>query len=177
MFTERAPAWQHQQMDAFGTRAATPVDADAVADYHHRCFTKTYSSQLSAGEFAAPDEAGTRRQLHDWFLPESDCETRIAVEDDVPIGHVTVSGHRLVHLFVEPGHQRMGLGRYLLDLGEAMIIADGHTNLELHARIENVDAIAFYERAGWTVTDRLVHTVEHGISYDECVLVKHCADA
>jgi hypothetical protein len=42
----------------------------------------------------------------------------------------------------------------------------------LHARVENLAAIAFYEKAGWTVTDRLIHTVEHGISYDERVLIK-----
>jgi hypothetical protein len=48
----------------------------------------------------------------------------------------------------------------------------GHTDYELHARVENVEAIAFYKKAGWTVTDRLIHTVEHGISYDEHVLVK-----
>lgn len=160
-------------MDAFETRSAAPADADAVADYHHRCFTETYSSQLLAGEFEAPDLVGTRQQLHDWFLPESDCETQVVVVDDVPIGHVTVSGHRLVHLFVEPHHQNMGLGRYLLARGEAMIVAGGHTDFELHARVENFPAIAFYEKAGWIVTDRMIHTVEHGISYDERVLVKH----
>jgi hypothetical protein len=48
-------------MDAFELRAATPADADAVADYHHRCFTTTYSSQLLAGELEAPDPAGTRQ--------------------------------------------------------------------------------------------------------------------
>ena len=44
----------------------------------------------------------------------------------------------------------------------------------MHARVDNVAAIAFYETAGWTVTDRLIHTVEHGISYNEHVLIKHC---
>ena len=53
-----------------------------------------------------------------------------------------------------------------------MLRANGHSDLELHARVENVAAIAFYVRHGWTVTDRLIHTVEHGISYDERVLVK-----
>ena len=41
------------------------------------------------------------------------------------------------------------------------------------ARVENLRAIAFYERAGWAVTDRTLRTVEHGISYDERVLTKH----
>lgn len=42
-------------------------------------------------------------------------------------------------------------------------------------RVENLPAISFYEKAGWTVTDRSIHTVEHGISYDERVLIKHPA--
>jgi ribosomal protein S18 acetylase RimI-like enzyme len=168
-----APVCQHRHVDSFEIRAATPADAGAVADYHHRCFTKTYSSQLLAGGLEAPDPACTRQQLHDWFLPESEFETRVAVVDGAPIGHVTVSGHHLVHLFVEPHHQNMGLGRHLLAQGEAMIAAGGHTDFELHARVENLAAIAFYEKAGWTVTDRLIHTVEHGISYDERVLIKH----
>ena len=160
-------------MSAFEIREAIPADADAVADYHDRCFRTTYSSQLLAGEFEAPDLAGSRQQLHDWFLPESGLETRVAVLDGAPIGHhVAVSGHQLVHLFVEPSHQHVGLGRHLLALGEAMIAAGGHMDFELHARVENVAAIAFYERSGWVVTDRLIHTVEHGISYDERVLVK-----
>ena len=95
----------------------------------------------------------------------------VAVDDGTPIGHVTVSGHRLVHLFVEPGHQGRGLGRLLLARGEAMLRAGGHADLEQHARVENVAAIAFYVSQGWTVTDRLIRTVEHGISYDEWVLV------
>jgi ribosomal protein S18 acetylase RimI-like enzyme len=162
-------------MDAFELRTATPADADAVADYHHRCFTTTYSAQLLADELEAPDPAGTREQLRVWFQPESEFETRVAVVDGVPIGHVTVSGHHLVHLFVAPNHQNMGLGRNLLEQGEAMIAASGHTDFELHARVENLAAIAFYEKAGWTVTDRLIHTIEHGISYDEWVLVRRSA--
>jgi len=162
-------------MDAFEIRGATQADADAVADYHHRCFKNTYSSQLLAGEFEAPDPEGTRQQLHDWFRPESEFETLVAVVDGAPIGHVTVSGRHLVHLFVEPDHQNMGLGRHLLAQGEAMLAAGGHTDFELHARVENLAAIAFYQAAGWTVTDRLIHTVEHGISYDERVLIKHSA--
>ncbi len=54
-----------------------------------------------------------------------------------------------------------------------MIASGGHKDFELHARVENLAAIAFYEAAGWVVTDRLIHTVEHGISYDEHILIKH----
>jgi ribosomal protein S18 acetylase RimI-like enzyme len=94
-----------------------------------------------------PDLAGTTEQLRGWFQPGSEFETRVAVVDGAPIGHVTVRGHQLVHLFVEPDHQKMGLGRRLLGHGEAMIAAAGHTDFELHARVENLAAIAFYENA------------------------------
>lgn len=162
-------------MDGVEIRTATTADADAVADYHDRCFLTTFADQVLAGEFVPPDRAGTARQLHNWFLPGSDCETMVAAVDGAPVGHVTVSDHRLVHLFVAPEHQGAGLGGHLLALGESMIADDGHTGLELLARVENVGAIAFYEHAGWTVTDRIVHTAEHGISYDERVLVKRLA--
>ena len=135
-------------MDAIELRVVTPDDACAVADYHDRCFRRTYGAQLLAGEFSAPDLEGTRQQLREWFQPESEFETRVAVVDGAPIGHVTVRGHQLVHLFVEPDHQGIGLGRRLLEQGEAMIAADGDPNFELHARVENRAAIAFYERAG-----------------------------
>ena len=166
-------ACQCRGMDAVELRTARPADAEAVEDYHHRCFLSTYAAHLAAGRFGPPDRAGTRQQLLTWFRPGSDCETEVAVVDGTPIAHVTVSGNRLVHLFVDPGHQGRGLGRRLLARGEAVLAAHGHADVELHARVENVAAIAFYVSQGWTVTDRLVHTVEHGIRYDERVLVKH----
>jgi ribosomal protein S18 acetylase RimI-like enzyme len=159
----------------FELRTATSADAAAVEGYHHRCFTTTYAAQVRAGELVPPDRASTRRQLAGWFAPGSDCSTRVAVADGTPVGHVTTSGHRLVHLFVDPDHQGTGLGRHLLALGEAEIAAGGHRDAELHTRVENLPAIAFYERAGWTVTDRVIRTVEHGIAYDERVLVKRLA--
>ena len=154
-------------------RLARPDDAEVVADYHDRCFRNTYASQIRAGKIDVPDPDGTRQQLHEWFGPGSEFETWVAVVDDLAIGHFTVLGNQLVHLFVEPEHQGTGLGRQLLAQGEAMIAAGGHSNFELHARIENLAAIAFYQAAGWTVTDEVFHTAEHGISYDEHVLVKH----
>lgn len=159
-------------MGAIQIRLATQDDANTVADYHDRCFKSTYASLISAGEIGVPEPEGTRRQLHEWFGPLSPFETWVAVVDDRPIGHVTVLGHQLVHLFVEPEHQGAGLGKRLLALGEARLAADGHTSFELHARVENLAAIAFYQAAGWTVTEEIVHTVEHGISYDERVMVK-----
>ena len=65
-------------------RSATPKDADAVAAYHDRCFRDTYAAQLLAGEFDAPDLESTRRQLHDWFEAESECNTLLVSWKAVP---------------------------------------------------------------------------------------------
>ena len=156
-------------------RRARPEDVDAVEDYHHRCFVATYRRQIDAGEFGPPDRSGTREQLRRWFQLGSAFETWVAVHDGSPVGHVTVFEHHLVHLFVDPDHQARGLGRRLHAHGERMLATAGHTALELKARVENVDAITFYEHAGWAVTDRVVRTVEHGITYDERILVKDCS--
>ena len=159
-------------MEAIEIRTATLGDAGAVAAYHRRCFENSYSSELLAGELEAPGLGEMRQQLQGWFRPESELTTLAAVVDDVPIGHFTVHGPRLVHLFVEPEHQGIGLGRRLLAQAEATMAADGYTDFELHTRIDNHAGITFYEAAGWSMTDDLIHTVEFGVSYDEHVLVK-----
>ena len=153
-------------------RPATLSDADAIDDYHHRCFLATYDRQIDAGEFGPPDRDGTREQLRSWFQPGSAFRTWVVGQDAVPIGHVTVLDHYLVHLFVDPAHHGRGLGSLLLAHGERELATSGHRSVELHARAENVRAISFYEHLGWTVTDRTIHTVEHGIAYDERILVK-----
>ncbi len=159
-------------MDPIEIRVARPDDAEAIERYHDECFRNTYAAQLLAGEFEAPDRDGTREQLRSWFTPGSEFVTLVADLDGVPIGHVTVFRHHLIHLFVEPNHHGTGLGRQLLARGEALLADGGYTDVELHTRVENHTAVAFYEAMGWTVTDRQVHTVEHGISYHEHVLVK-----
>lgn len=60
-------------MEAVEIRAAVPADARAVAEYHHRCVTRTFAAQLLAGEFDAPDRASTEEQLREWFRPGSGC--------------------------------------------------------------------------------------------------------
>jgi len=159
-------------MNDIEIRAARPDDANAVEEYHNECFLKTYSAQLHAGEFHAPDRDGTRQQLLGWFQPGSDFQTWVTVVDDRPVGHFTLYRHHLVHLFVEPERHGTGLGRTLLERAEATLAAAGHKELELHTRVENLSAIAFYKKAGWNMTDELITTVEHGISYTEHIMTK-----
>lgn len=159
-------------MSSVRFREATPDDADAVAAYHHRCVTNTFATLIESGELVPPNVASTRQQLRDWFEVDAAIDTTIAVVDGTPVAHVTVAEHQVVHLFVDPAHQGGGLGRTLLERAEASIAVAGHTRFELHVRVENTRAIAFYARAGWTMTDERITTVEHGITYDEHVMEK-----
>ena len=108
-----------------------------------------------------------------WLRDGSDFVTTVADLDGTAVGHVTINGNELVHLFVDPDHQGLGLGRMLLAAGEEMLAAAGHIVVELHTMVGNAPAIELYESAGWIVTDGLIHTDETEMSYDEHVLVKH----
>ena len=96
----------------------------------------------------------------------------VADLDGQAIGHTTVSGNELVHLFVDPDHWGGGLGRALLDIGEELLTAAGHREAELHTIVGNEPALVLYRSAGWVVTDRLVHNDWDGVAYDEHVLVE-----
>lgn len=160
-------------MDTIDTRAAVPADADVVADYHRRCFEATFAELIRAGSALPPDRGGTRQQFSEWFRPDSDVETQVVAIDGVPIAHVSTSENRLLNLFVDPQHQGHGIGRHLLALAESKLSDCGHHELQLHARVENRAAIGFYEHFGWTRSGRTIRTVEHGIAYDELVMVKN----
>ena len=93
-------------MGGVSIRVATVADAEAVARYHDRCFHHTFASELGDGSIAAPDPDDTRVQLELRFRPGSGFTTYVADVDGMPVGHVTVSGNHVVHLFVDPDHQR-----------------------------------------------------------------------
>ncbi|MEO1056704.1 MAG: GNAT family N-acetyltransferase [Actinomycetota bacterium] len=162
----------HARLGHIATRSATSGDVDAVEDYHARCFEHTFAAQLAAGEFLPPDRGGMQAQLRRWFEAASDVDTRIVERNGIPIAHITVGANRLVHLFVDPVHHRAGIGGQLLATAEKMMAHRGHQEFELHVRVENAPAIAFYLQAGWAMTDRVIRTAEHGIVYHEHVLVK-----
>ena len=159
-------------MSAVKIRAAQPADAPDIAAYHRRCFESTYAGHIARGELQIPDIDLVRAQFERWFVPGSEFVTRVADVDGRPVAHVTVSANLLVHLFVDPSRQGTGLGRRLLALGESILAEAGHSAFELHARVENVAAIGFYQSAGWAMTGHRLQTEEHGITYEEHVLVK-----
>jgi GNAT superfamily N-acetyltransferase len=154
-------------------RPAGVEDADAIAAYHYRCWVIGFSSLLEPGVVDRMDPLGKLERWRRWLAPGSGFVTMVADLSGTPVGHATVSGHELVHLFVDPDHWGRGLGRTLLEVGEDTLRGAGHGEIELNTMVGNERALSLYRSAGWTVTDRFVHNDQDGVVYDEHVLVKH----
>jgi len=64
-------------------------------------------------------------------------------------------GHRgwINYLAVDPVHRRAGLGRAMMDEAERRLRTLGCPRINLQVRREDLEAIAFYERIGFTEDD------------------------
>ena len=153
-------------------RRATPDDAARIAEYHEACLRSTFAELIAQGEQVVPNQAVVRDRFVEWFAEGSGFETVVVEVDGAAAAHVTTHEAHLVHLFVEPVHQGRGLGRRLLAIGESAIADAGHDEAELHTRVENTAAVAFYERQGWRRTDQVIRAEEADIAYDELVMTK-----
>lgn len=153
-------------------RWARPDDAERIAEYHHAC-------RLLAFEPLVPTEVFERmvpktERWKEWLADGSEYTTVVVVDDDdVPFGHVTISGAYLAHLFIDPPRHRSGFGQALLAVGERLIRQAGHRHAELQTRVGNIPAIALYESRGWVMTDEIrIDEDDVGVRAEEHVLRK-----
>jgi ribosomal protein S18 acetylase RimI-like enzyme len=70
---------------------------------------------------------------------------------------VGYDGHRgwINYLGVDPDVQRHGFGRRIMDVAEAKLRERGCPKVNLQVRSSNAGVIAFYERLGFRVEDRV----------------------
>jgi ribosomal protein S18 acetylase RimI-like enzyme len=77
----------------------------------------------------------------------------VATDDDRVVGAVmgAYDGRRgwAYHLAVEPGRQRTGIGRAVMNALEAELRALGVKKLNIQVRADNAQAVGFYERLGY----------------------------
>jgi ribosomal protein S18 acetylase RimI-like enzyme len=76
-------------------------------------------------------------------------EIWVAVDDKVVVAFLGLQGSYVGRLYVDPEHQRRGIGSALLEHAKGLSPA----GLELHTHQKNVQARAFYEKHGF----RAVH--------------------
>lgn len=153
-------------------RPATIDDAEVLAAYHHRCWVIAFSA-LTPGTQEQMDPRGNVDLFRARLARDSGYVTIVAEVSGIVIGHTTVFRNKLVHLFVNPDYWRQGIGLQLLGIGEGLLRDAGHREVELWTRVGNDPAIALYRKCGWRLTDRVVHSEENGVAYDEHVLTKH----
>lgn len=153
-------------------RWAEPRDAEAITEYHHRCWQQAFAPIVSAEVMATVSPNLDRWQ--GWLNDGEAYRTIVAVnEDDKAIGHATVQADELVHLYVNPDHHGAGLGRQMLAVAERLIRRAGFEQAKLRTIVGNVPAIGLYESQGWVMTDEIIPDVRaNGSSFDEHVLRK-----
>ena len=101
--------------------------------------------------------------LRPWNDPRKDVARKRRVQSDLFLvgvidGSIVASlmagydGHRgwINYLAVDPQHRRQGLARALMGEAERRLRAMGCAKINLQIRRDNPEAIAFYERIGFT---------------------------
>lgn len=81
----------------------------------------------------------------------------VAIEDGRVIGTIMAGyeGHRgwINYLAVDPGFRRQGLGQNLMTEAEDRLSKLGCPKVNLQVRIDNEEALEFYERIGYSRDD------------------------
>ncbi len=116
-------------------------DRDAVLDVWYR-------ASLVAHAFL-PEEffAAERREISERWLPMS--VTTVCEIDGKVVGFLSLIGHEVGALFVDPDHQRRGVGTALMDEARARFPV-----LELGVFEANSTGRRFYDAYGFEVIDR-----------------------
>ena len=97
-----------------------------------------------------------------WNNPHRDIQRKLKVQPEMFLvacsdGKVIASvmagydGHRgwINYLAVHPQHQRLGIGKRLMEEAESRLRAEGCPKINLQVRTSNTDVIEFYKRLGF----------------------------
>ena len=110
-----------------------------------------YDASVIAHDFLPPQFwAGERQTIVDVYIPIS--ETWLAEEDAQVVGFIAMLDNKVGGLFIDPAHQRRGIGRQLLD--HARSVRDGP--LTVHVFKANLVARRFYERYGFSAVREVI---------------------
>lgn len=140
---ENAPEVSHIRLRPFETS-----DLPELLRLDARCFP--------------PQIAYSRAELQ-YFVRHPRSTTVVAERDRQIAGFCVVdwkqeAGRKLGHFItidVAPEVRRSGLGRLLMQAGEAELTAMGCFAISLEVAVNNVDAQAFYQRLGYRETGRI----------------------
>ncbi len=127
-------------MQVFTIRPYTPTDFETVTSFWRRAREKAFPEfQRAKGHPFEEDQAYFR----DVILVKN--EIWVAVQDEKPVAFMAISGDFMDQLYVDPDHQRKGIGQALL--AHAMTLSPDH--LWLYTLQINTGGRAFYEKNGF----------------------------
>ena len=127
-------------------RALVEGDIPAIAGIHRRACLIAYSFL---------NWAFTLDEVREWYderFWEWDWG-RVALVGGVPVAYIATYGAHVDHLFVDPAHQRRGIGDALM--AAALERSPPATSLMVFER--NLPARAFYRRHGFVEASRFVN--------------------
>ena len=138
------------RLSAYAARAATPDDASRVA----ACVDAAYAHYIDRnGLVPGPMRQDYAEVIRDFQV------TVVEHGGDVVAVLVLAAGREgflLDNVAVDPAHQGLGLGRYLLEYAEAEARRQGFASIYLYAQEAMTENIALYERIGYVEYARRV---------------------
>jgi ribosomal-protein-alanine N-acetyltransferase len=128
-------------------RAYLPSDLDAMHALDVVCFERPFRfTRRAMQRFAEMKKALVLIAEIDGILAGF-CILHVENAEDASAGYI-------VTLDVGPQHRHSGMGRALMQQAEIQAADAGCSLIVLHVYTGNTDAIAFYERLGFTVSHR-----------------------
>lgn len=132
---------------------ATPKDIDLIRELTMQVWPQTYTPilgpvqvQYMLNKFYHPDVLAQQMQDGQNFI--------VCYSNDVPAAfaafeEIEQGVFKLHKIYILPGHQGKGIGKYLVDHIAAVISGSGATQLRLNVNRYNKSAIGFYEKIGF----------------------------
>jgi GNAT superfamily N-acetyltransferase len=156
-------------------RDAGPEDSEALARVRALSWRSAYDGLLSPETIAAatgPDGADRQRE----FLAEDPARRALLAEDGGAAVGMAVYGPdretdgpgdaELYVIYVLPRYWSRGVGRPLMDRVIEDVRAGGYSRLGLWVLAANERARRFYERYGFSVTDKTIAERHGHVTYD-----------
>ncbi len=152
-------------------RCATPDDALEIAKIHVRSWQIGYRGILPETYLGALS-VEKREAMWRETMEKSVTQVWVAVEDDAPVGFVSVAGSRdsdtdsatgeVWAFYVHPEFWRRGTGRALWTEADAYFKLAGYSEVTLWVLRENQRARSFYLDLGFLIESGVEKVVEFG---------------
>lgn len=124
-------------------REATLADAESMARVHAQSFAAAYGR---------PRDLEQTITVWRGVLADDALRQWMALEDDEPVGVLSVSGDELKVLYVLPSHWGSGAGQALIERAHELL-AQTCAEATLIVLASNPRARRFYERNGWRLDE------------------------